>query len=365
MIAAIVCMAIGTWSAVKHPKDAYDPVVRELPGNYLVRALAHWDAGWYVRIAEKGYGAADDSGQTAAAFFPLYPLAIAMVSTLGVNPYAAGVIVSVLCGIAAIFVFRRWAELVIGEQPATEAALLLSLYPCAIYLYGIVYSDGLFLLLVTSSFYFLERRKLLPATLIGILATAARPVAPALVLGLIVRNAELQRKRGEKWGVSTIVPAIAVLGMLAYMAYLGWKLGDPLAFEAAQGSKGWDNTPGLHTWLKFEWFRILSETTRPLIVARLGGHALATVVGLALIWPTWKRLGIGYAVYCAVAIGLPAVASHDFQGLGRYLMAAFPIFATATLLLRTRPRLQLAWLAFSSVVMFALAWSFGQGGYVA
>src|SRR5687768_13823985 len=43
----------------------------------LLAPLARWDAVWYLRIAESGYG----DGEARAAFFPLYPLLVRAVAT--------------------------------------------------------------------------------------------------------------------------------------------------------------------------------------------------------------------------------------------------------------------------------------------
>jgi len=52
---------------------------------------AHWDGSWYLRIAEHGYWYWDYS----EAFFPLYPLAMALLSSLvSIAPFMAGIIIS-------------------------------------------------------------------------------------------------------------------------------------------------------------------------------------------------------------------------------------------------------------------------------
>jgi hypothetical protein len=53
------------------------------------------------------------------------------------------------------------------------------------------------------------------------------------------------------------------------------------------------------------------------------------------------------------------------MGLGRYVLAAFPVFLTLALLLRDKPRLTKAWIAASALLLAALAVGFGAGGYVA
>lgn len=101
-----------------------------------------------------------------------------------------------------------------------------------------------------------------------------------------------------------------------------------------------------------------------MVAVRLGGHALVTVAALTLVIPTWRRLGVGYGLYCALAVGIPAVSSKDFMGLGRYVLAAFPLFLTAAMLLERHPRLRWGWVMTSAAVLLLLAAAFGAGGYV-
>jgi hypothetical protein len=70
-------------------------------------------------------------------------------------------------------------------------------------------------------------------------------------------------------------------------------------------------------------------------------------------------------VYCALVVGIPAVSSKDFQGLGRYVIAAFPLFLTLAFLLAEKPLLRRAVLVLFGVLLATLAFALGAGGYVA
>ncbi len=327
-----------------------------------VRALIRWDSGWYGDIAENGYRF-EPNQQSPVAYFPLYPGAMHLLSVVGLNRWLAGIFISLLAGLTAVTLFQRWAAR-LKPQNANAAFLMLIAYPISIYLFGIVYSDALYLLCAVSAFVMLERDKPIAAAIFGALGTACRPIAPALVLGLLVRSLERRISAKEKLRVVDFVPALAGLGLLAYMSYLQWRFDDALAFAHVQGAPGWDQQPGWRTWFKLEWFRVMFPRVAPLVAIRLGGHALLTLIALALVPATFKRLGWGYGVYCALAVGLPAISTKDFMGLGRYLIAAFPLFLTAASLLENRPRFQRGLLWVSASVFVLLAWAWGAGGYV-
>ena len=102
-----------------------------------------------------------------------------------------------------------------------------------------------------------------------------------------------------------------------------------------------------------------------MVAIRLIGHAFVALGALALVPATRRHLGWGYAVYVALAVGLPTISSKDFMGLGRYVLSAFPIFLTLALLMRDKPRLAAGWLVVSGMTLALLAMAWGAGGYVA
>lgn len=342
--------------------DPEDPTIAP------VRALSRWDAGWYVSIAKNGYWYHGPTEQSSVAYFPGYGLAIRAMSFLGFNRYIGGELVSLVCGLAAVVVFSRWEKMLRArlQLPAgTTGTLALALYPCAFYLYGVMYADGLALLLTIAAFLALEEDHPVLATALGALATACRPIAPALVIGLVVRSLELRRRAGAPIRLVDLLPVFAALGFVAYLGFLQFAFDDAFAFAHVQSAPGWDQTPGWHTWLKVPFFKMLFPRVAPMVAVRLVGHALATFGALALCVPTWRRLGVGYGSYCFIAVALPALSSKDFHSLARYVIAAFPLFLIGGLMLEKHPRARLAWLTASAAGMLAMAFAFGGGKYVA
>ncbi len=361
LAAVIACAAsagLGAWRF--HHRNPQAPVVRL--DEYVVMGWVGWDSSWYMRIARDGYQYTPGE-QSSVAFFPLYPLAIRAVEALGPNVYQAGVLVTLLCGPLALLLFARWARFRVEEPIALQAGLLIALYPFTFFLYGVMYSDALFLLLVVGAFILLEKGHLVPAVLLGAAATAARPVAPALVLGLLVRRLEWKRERGERWSAFDFLPILSALGFVLYILYLGRQFGAPFAFVENQSA--WGQVPGWESWLKVYWFKtVFSHESNAETIIRLCVHALLTVGALALVWPTFRRLGWGYGVYCAATVGIPALSTKDFMGMGRYLISAFPLFLTLALLLREYPRVRQGILALGAVSLVLLSAAFGLDHYI-
>lgn len=334
---------------------------QDLPGLPFV-ALSRWDAGWYGGIADNGYWMTPGQ-QSPVAYFPLYPLAIRALAWLGLNRWVAGSLITFTAGVLSLLLFHRWLSKVASAQSVTAWLLLVS-YPYACYLYGVVYSDALFLLLVVAAFYALESDSPIGAAVLGAFATACRPVAPAVVLGLLVRSLERRRKAGLPIRFVDLVPGLAGLGLVAYMVFLQQKFGDPLAFAHVQGAPGWEQSPGWAAWLKDEWFHQM-HVGHWTVKLRLGAHAFVTLGALALVPAVFKRVGWGYGLYCLIVLALPALSSKDFQGMGRYAIAAFPVLVPLAKGLDEWGGVRDLLLLLLAVGLAATAFVWGTGAYVA
>lgn len=337
------------------------PGVDDLPGLPFV-AMLRWDAGWYGAIAKDGYWLAPGQ-QSPVAYFPLYPLLVRGIAFVGVNRWVAAALLSFVAGVGGLLVVRRWLSTVAPLEAMTAWLVLVS-YPYACYLYGVVYSDALFLLLVAGAFWALESDRPVLTAVLGAFATACRPVAPAVVIGLTVRSLERRRRAGLPVRVVDVVPALSGLGLLVWMIFLEQRFGDPLAFAHVQGAPGWEQAPGWASWLKSEWFHQMA-TGHWTVRLRLGAHAFVTIGALALVPKVFRRLGFGYGLYCLLVLAMPAVSSKDFQGMGRYALAAFPLTVPLAAWLDVWAGVRDALLLALALGLALTAAVWGTGAYVA
>ena len=334
------------------------------PGGWFLPGLVQWDSGWYAEIAEGGYWyRPDEAGPTA--FFPGYPAAVRLAHELfGVHAYVAGVWVSLVCGLAATVMLALWIDRVWGPRMTAPATLAFVVYPFSFFLFGPMYSESFFVAIAVSAFYCLERRWLVPAVLLAAVATATRPVAPAIVAGLFFRHWELKRAQGRPLQAVDALLLLSAAGMGAYVAFLWWKFGDPLAFARVQSAPGWDHTPGWRTWLKLRFFAVMSGRLPVPIKITYALHAGLGIGALLLAIRLRRMIGWGYALYVALAMGIPLIANKDFFPVGRYVVGAFPCAAALASLWADRPALRSAWLAASAVMFAFLAAQYGRGVFV-
>ena len=73
-----------------------------------------------------------------------------------------------------------------------------------------------------------------------------------------------------------------------------------------------------------------------------------------------------YAVYVLAVVGIPIIGTKDWQGTGRYLLAAFPVFAAlAGWLLDDRVLLRRVLVTGSGLLLVFLTSAFARGYYLA
>jgi hypothetical protein len=377
-------MSLLAWTA--YQSVGRSPGHEYLDGPGWLDAWFQGDSGWYYWIAEEGYSYTPGQ-QSPIAFFPVYPLLVRGVGALlgGDFSTAAG-LVTLVCAAGVVVLFADWLRTRTEPRTALVAVALLLVYPYSLFLYGSGYGEAVFLLSALGSFALLERRHYVLAGMVGVLATAGRPIGIAVTVGLVVRAVELIAEdraarrdapalvgatvgpgaaTGGPSGNSRATPTalvsfrdlveavrftrwrqVALLvsgaGLVAWMIYLGVRFGDPVAFATVQGAPGWDQGGGPRTWFKVPFFGSLYYGIWHNVVL-LVPQALACLAAVLLVRTVWRRFGWGYAAYTLVSLAIPIIGTKDFMGAGRYVLAAYPVLAAAAVVLTDdrRPR----WLA--------------------
>ncbi len=291
-----------------------------------------WDGAWYVGIIRDGYYFRPGR-MSSVAFFPAYPVVGGALTAVFRDPLLALVVLSTVSGLVAVVLFHRWCLRWLDPFEARCAVAALVAYPCAFYLMGIAYADGMFLAASLAAFVLLERRRPLAAGALAALATATRPLGLAVVVGLWLRSRELRDSgpagseggSGDRWRARAGL-LLAPLGLLGYCAYLWVRFDRPLAFIDAQA--GWKQPPGPATWAKVSWFRSMAKA--PFLgpgQLHLLGNAAIAIVALCLLPRVFRRFGRAYGVYSSILVVGAALSTKDFIGMARYVLPAFPLFA--------------------------------------
>ncbi len=364
---------------------------------------ALWDARWFTGIALHGYAykeVATHSGRyyPAAAFFPLYPLAIRLLTLTGLNADAAATVIANAAFLAALYYLYRLIALDYPHAVAARALWLLALFPTA-FAFFVPYTESLYLLLAALTFWHLRRRRWLAAGLCAALGALTRQTGVVLLLPYLVesrksivdsryaRGADARPVRRAPphrrtfptrifYRLSTIDfrliagAALIPVAVAAHLAYLWLVTGDALMFVHAQGT--WHRRPafpwaGLVATVQRWGWRETTNLQRAHMALELG----AVLLFLTLLVAGARRLRASYSVYAGAvwlaALVSPAVGDASklpLMSSSRFALSVFPSFIVLALLLRRSGAYQ-AWLVASAMLLGFLAAFFVMGGWVA
>jgi hypothetical protein len=380
------------------PVAALGYLMPDLPGaaRYLLQPWRNWDGHWYALAVREGY----DYHEAVTAFFPLYP-ALLRGGTwlLGGRIELAGVLISNLAFLGALFLLYRLLVIDFSNAVARRALLSLALFPTAYY-FSAVYSESLFLLLSVGCLLAARRDRWRLAGALGFLAALTRSHGILLALPLAIMFVQQQGWHPPRWRRNPLPIALVPAGLLAYLVYLGVVWDDPLVTWQAQ--KGWDrysanpietlrvgaaavngcavrdwnavwldrtvdfcwaervaDSPGVATLRDPLWRWALSESHLIELVATL------SLIGVAIA--AFRLLPLAYSAYLAAGIILPLTspsAVHPLMSMHRFALALFPFAIVLALVGRWRPA-HAAWLVASAILLAFLTIQFASWLWVA
>ncbi|MFF3120856.1 glycosyltransferase family 39 protein [Streptomyces sp. NPDC057908] len=308
--------------------------------------LASWDGWWYQQIAVHGYdprlvpipgatGPITLEGNSAA-FFPLYPALMRLVSELtGLGVYGAGLLVSVVASLAAALGIYAITERLGGRRAGLAAAGLWAVWPGS----GVewaVYSDSLYVALAVWACHAVLSRRWLTAGLLTCVAGLNRPTAVALIAAVAV--AALLALYRPRDGILRPVAAMAVapLGLLAYLGWVGHQMGDYGGYFRLQ-SDAW-----AHEW---DYGRHTLDVLTSVPVGHfdyLSAWPFADLIGVGVVLLALALLSLlirlrppaVLMVYTVLTLVLVLGSQQIFGNVSRYLLPLFPLFLPLALALR-------------------------------
>ncbi|MBI2376673.1 MAG: hypothetical protein HYV07_21935 [Deltaproteobacteria bacterium] len=308
--------------------------ISAFPDLLLLDGWARWDSAWYFSVASDGYYF-DPGVESNVAFFPLYPLLVGALATpleASLGParafYLVGVLVSLSAFAFAVARFRTLARRLIGPDDARRATWALCLAPWSLF-FGAAYSEALFLLLAIGATADALEGRFFRASLFAAGAALCRSVG--LVVSLIVIVEYLASKRRPRDAVWLTLPFVAVLG---HAAYLGFLVGDPLAFLHVQDAPLWGRTAGLppivQTISAVLDPKVPFDTRVALLTAPLGvaGALVLSIIALA-------RVRVSLGVFGLVSLAA-VLSAGSWDSAGRYTAVLFPAFLALAVTIRHR-----------------------------
>jgi hypothetical protein len=341
-----------------------------LAGGSWLGAFDRWDSAYYTGLAQHAYPVDQASH---AAFFPGYPLLIAIVHgvSLGTLSYFhAALVISWISLTAASVVLYRLATRLFSERVALIATVLFCWFPASLFFLS-AYSEAFFALLILIVITLLVQERFLAAALVAAFASATSPESVALTIALMV-TAVMAGK-----GIARVVAygAISGLGLLGFMLYLWDQFGHPFEFISVQkdwmrsehfpfvglyrnilalrhyvtgpGSPRPGATSPTFTNIKWVWLlddaclvvaAVLAVTLIVLYVQRRGAAegSESSAIPISLVVVTFIVVLLATCTTIS-PYALPTYASSE--GQERFVSIAVPLFVAGALVIRRRPSL--------------------------
>ena len=293
-----------------------------------------WDARHFLQVAEFGYTDLRTDPH-ATAFFPLYPLLIRLLAAPGLNPAAAGMLISGAATVVACAYLYALAEEELGSGAGRRAALYLVLFPTAVFLVA-PYSEALFLAGAVAAFYYARRGLWWQTALPAAVAVGSRAAGLFLLFGLAL---EVVRRGDFRRAVLTRAAGalgVAVLPALAFGAYLLAVKGDALYFVVDQ-REGWfrDFVGPVQSFIN-TWNLTSSEGSPTNWIFTWRMEIVAAAAGLGLVaWSLAKREW-GYAGFIGSMMAALLTSTWYFS-IPRMLLTMFPAVLLLAELTGRRP----------------------------
>ena len=183
---------------------------RLMPDSPYWNGWAQQDSLHFANVIREGY-TINSVGpwkgvSTNAAFFPLYPYAVKSLVKLRLSwggarlfrtSAAAGLLVSNICLVFALYYMYRIARLSLGEDAAKRSLVYLLANPASFF-FSAFYSESMFLLTTTGSIYYFLRGRHTACGVWGMLAMLTRSPGVVLIPALVVGHFWEKRFRFQK-----------------------------------------------------------------------------------------------------------------------------------------------------------------------
>lgn len=325
-------------------------------GNALSAPVIHWDGIWYLALASHGYQHA-----VQAAYYPLYPLLISLLTPFTGSDIVASFVISAGCLFASLALLHRLTALELGEAAARRTLYLLALFPTALFL-SAAYPESLFLLLEVGAVLAARRGRWAGAGVLGGLAAATRNSGVLLLIPLLLlylygprgeqaaagggQGIRSLRSRPRSWGLphpahrlrgDACWLALVPLGLVAVVLMNLVLFNDPLASWHAEAH--WQR--GFAGPLSALWEGISPAATAAghLVSGHISSSALqqlallgSALVAVAAAIGVCCRLPLAYGAYSAAALTWALSApeqGHPLASSARYVLTIFPLFMWA------------------------------------
>ncbi len=211
----------------------------------IVKSLIHWDAGWYMNIAQHGYSYnGNPMIQQNIAFFPLYPTVMKVLGELfGLHNGVATIFPALFLGVVSIYAFHALAKTRLNENASLFATAAYSLYPGSTFFISAYPTSSMNLLVIITLLAFSQKKYFMAAIAAGIsTAGGALLVFLSATITLAYANKIMAQKNkmiASRFSQLILFGFLSLSGIIGFMLYQQIAFGNALAFIDVQKAWGY------------------------------------------------------------------------------------------------------------------------------
>lgn len=313
-----------------------------------------WDSHQYLSIIQTGYSYIPGK-MSNVAFFPLYPLLIKLFSAIFGHPVAIGFIISNIALLLASIYFYKLIKLDYKDSTAMKSIFFLLISPVSFF-FSIVYTEGLFLFLVISCFYYARKKQWLLASILAGLATLTRgTIGFILIFPLLMEYFDLDF-RNLKPDLKKIKSSILYLllipaSLIGFMIYLYIKFNEPLAFIKVQAGWGRGFSSIFTTLSSYIYYP-------PFFQFLFLDSVIVSIV--LILYLTFQKTRASYITYSILLLFL-YLSTRQIYSIHRYVGVIFPLYLGLALLSQKHRFFDYLLTAFSIMLLTILTMLFVNG----
>ena len=333
------------------------------PNNHYLDSFFRWDSAWYAEIVRDGYSYNPHTNSNIA-FFPLYPILVKLIASItSLEPLIIGLILSNLCLLLALFFVYKISSIYLNKRSADRVLVLMLLFPTSFF-YSSFYTESLYLLVISASFYFFLNKKYLLSGIWGCLASLVRVpgvlLLPSFALELSWQYFVNKENPKKEMLWLLLIPC----GLLAYILFLYFKFQEPLAFLETQkfwnrGDKVFPLITLILTWRNIN-FLLPKDPINAIYF--LNFFFSVSFLCLLLIALFENLLSPSLLWFSFISILLP-LTTGTVESMMRYLLPLFPIFIILGYLSKKKYFYELLIVSFIYLLSVLFLW-FANWGWV-
>ncbi len=306
------------------------------PGHPFWDGYLRWDSLHFLRIVKDGY-TVETAGpfkgmSTDAAFLPFYPFAVKALGHLRVpgfgkvftSVWPPGLILSNLCLIGAMYYILRIARMYLDEDGARRSVVYLLAFPTSFFLSSF-YSEAMFLLTTSASFYHFLKGNHARCGVWGFLAATTRSPGIVLLPAFVIGHLWERRGKIDRSDLSMLWVGLVPCGLMTVMAYYAWKLGDPFAFSKAHSAWGrnyvWPHQTIIDTFNRINWSLPIDFFAGNILLLDL----ITAFAFLTLPFLLLKGYHKSLSIYAMLMILMP-LSTGITMSLQRVVLVIFPAY---------------------------------------